>query len=141
MVLANNKNGAGNGCKLVLALWHLFLPSQGAGDFVLWVFSWLELHLVTTGQCYSVDVLGGSGDLVWGAIGAGRKMFTPADSQHLSHRLAAASMMVEMFVGDWLMLKFRQGRQNLILCREGSCDHFELFLFETSSILVHIVAR
>lgn len=102
-------------------------------------FSWLELHLVTTGQWYSVDVQGGSGDLVRGVVGAGRRRFIPADSQHLFHRLAAASMVVEIFVCDWL--KFRQGRQNLILCREGPCDHFELFLFEMSSILVHIIAR
>lgn len=31
--------------------------------------------------------------------------------QHLSHRLTAMSMMVDTFVGDWLILKFRQGRQ------------------------------
>ena len=107
----------------------------------MWVFSWLDLHLVTTGKHYAMDVPGGSGDLVWGLIAAGRKMFIPADSQHLSHRLAAASMMVKMFVGDWLILKFRQGRQNLTLYREGPCDHSELFLFEMSSILVHVVAR
>lgn len=81
---------------------------------MVWVFHWLELHLVTTGQCYSVDVLG-----FWGLIGSGRNMFVPADSQHLPYCLAAASMMAEVFVSDWLTLKFRQGRQNLILCREG----------------------
>lgn len=107
----------------------------------MWGFSWLELHLVTTGQCYSVDVPGSSGDQIWGVIGGGRKIFIPADSQLLSHRLAAASMTVEMFVGDWLIVKFRQGGQNIILCREGPCDHFELFLFEMSSILAHMIAR
>lgn len=50
-------------------------------------------------------------------------------------------MTVEMFVGDWVILKLRQGGQKLILCREGPCDHFELFLFEMSGILVHMVAR
>lgn len=74
-----------------------------------------------------------------GVVGAGRKRFIPADSQHLFHRLAAASMVVVIFVCDWL--KFRQGRQNLILCREGPCNHSELFLFEMSSILDHIIAR
>lgn len=68
-------------------------------------------------------------------------MFVPAGSQHLPYCLAAASMMVEMFVGDRLILKFRRGRQNLILCSEGPCDHFELFLFGMSSILVHFIVR
>lgn len=44
---------------------------------------------------------------------AGRKIFILADSQHLSHRLSAASMTVEMFVGGWVILEFTQGGQNL----------------------------
>lgn len=41
-----------------------FYLLRGTGDFVVQGFSWLELHLITTGQCYSVDVSGGSRDLV-----------------------------------------------------------------------------
>lgn len=42
-----------------------------------------------------MDVLWVSEGLVQGVEGAGRKMFIIADSQLLSHRLAAASVMVE----------------------------------------------
>lgn len=58
VTFTSTTNSAGSGCKSVPALWRCFLPSCGAGDFAVWMFRWLELHLTTTGQCYSVDVLG-----------------------------------------------------------------------------------
>lgn len=86
MVFADSKNDAGNGCELVLAVWHFTF--SGTGDFMVWGFSCLELHLFTTGLCYSVDVLGGSGDLVW-VRDRSWKMFIPADS-HLIDQLLLA---------------------------------------------------
>lgn len=46
-----------------------------------------------------MDILGVSEDLVQRVIKAGRMMFIPADSQHLSHTLAATSVIVEMLQG------------------------------------------
>lgn len=46
-----------------------------------------------------MDILGVSEDLEQRVIEAGRMMLIPADSQHLSHRLAAASVIVEKLQG------------------------------------------
>lgn len=86
VVFADSKNDAGNGRELVLALWHFTF--SGTGDFMVWGFSCLELHLFTTGQCYSVDVPGGSGDLVW-VRDRSWKMFIPADSHPIDQLLLA----------------------------------------------------
>lgn len=67
----------------------------------------LVVHLATTGQCYS----GG----LWGAGMGGDRSWEedvhPCRQPAFIPLLTATSMMVDMFVGDWLILKFRQSRQ------------------------------